>query len=90
MFGVVIGATHLSFCNPHLEAFAKARGAYKSVIEVLKRKPAIDVNVGGTKLDSKLGEIEFKDVYFTYPARPDIKVPYVTQSSNKMLFFTGP
>lgn len=74
LFGVVAGATNLGFCSPHLEAFAKARGASKAVMEVLWRRPVIDINAGGTKLASKLGDIEFKDVHFSYPARPDIKV----------------
>ncbi|XP_046665840.1 multidrug resistance protein homolog 49 isoform X2 [Homalodisca vitripennis] len=74
LFGVVSGATHLGLCAPHLEAFAKARGAYKSVTTVLSRRPIIEINTGGLQLDSKLGDIEFRDVHFTYPARPDVKI----------------
>jgi ATP-binding cassette subfamily B (MDR/TAP) protein 1 len=65
---------NLSFSYPHVEAFAKARSAYKSIMTILQRKPRINVNGNGIKLDSRLGEIEFKDVHFTYPARPDVKV----------------
>ncbi|XP_054264995.1 multidrug resistance protein homolog 49-like isoform X1 [Macrosteles quadrilineatus] len=74
LFGVVSGAMNLGFCTPHLEAFAKAKGGYNSVISILRRKPVINIDKKGVLLDSKLGEIEFKDVHFTYPARPDVKI----------------
>uniref|UniRef100_A0A1B6E6B2 ABC-type xenobiotic transporter n=1 Tax=Clastoptera arizonana TaxID=38151 RepID=A0A1B6E6B2_9HEMI len=74
LFGVVSGAMNLGFTSPHLEAFAKAKGASKSIYKVLQRRPAIDVNSGGIKLDKKLGEIHFKNVQFSYPARPNVEV----------------
>lgn len=71
---MVTGATNLGFCAPHLEALAKARSASKSIMPILQRRPVIDTDVGGLKLGDKLEDIEFKDVHFTYPARPNVKV----------------
>lgn len=68
------GAINLGFCAPHLEALAKARSASKSIMPILLRSPAIDVDAGGIQLGDKIQDIEFKDVHFTYPARPGVKV----------------
>lgn len=84
LFGVVVGAMNMGFCTPHLESFAKARGAAKTILPILKRNPAIDVRLGGTRLEGKLGDIEFNDVHFSYPARPDIQVMSVIQGVSKL------
>lgn len=45
---------------------------------MIKKKPIIDVNAGGFTLQTKPNEIEFTDVHFSYPSRPDVQVSFYT------------
>ncbi|KAH0550179.1 multidrug resistance protein homolog 49-like isoform X1 [Cotesia glomerata] len=74
-FGVLAGAQNMGLTSPHLEAFAVARGSAATVFQVIDRVPTIDsLSTQGQKLSAVNGDIEFKDVYFKYPARKDVKV----------------
>lgn len=59
----------------------------------LLQKPVIDcMSEDGYKLDRIKGEIEFHNVTFHYPSRPEVKVsaslaPGTTASSSSMLHF---
>ena len=53
--------------------FMSALGAARRVFEILERKPAFSAQTGA-KLKSLTGEVEFRDVDFSYPARPDVTV----------------
>lgn len=45
------------------------------MFETIKRKPEIDsYNTAGETLENIEGEIELKNVYFRYPARPDVQI----------------
>ncbi|XP_070044100.1 ABC transporter B family member 21-like isoform X2 [Nicotiana tomentosiformis] len=53
----------------------KARGAAASIIAILDRKSKIDSsNEDGLSLDQSKGVIEFKEICFAYPTRPNIQV----------------
>ncbi|XP_035688018.1 ATP-dependent translocase ABCB1-like isoform X1 [Branchiostoma floridae] len=74
-FCVVIGAMSLGQAAPNIESFAKAKGAAAFVYSVIDNEPVIDsLSEEGHRPDSLKGNIEFKDVNFTYPARPDVPV----------------
>uniref|UniRef100_A0AAV1T137 ABC transporter n=1 Tax=Peronospora matthiolae TaxID=2874970 RepID=A0AAV1T137_9STRA len=54
---------------------AKAKRSAQRVFKVIDRKPLIDATSGtGRSLDHVNGDIEFRNVEFTYPARPDAKI----------------
>lgn len=53
--------------------FMKARGAAQRVFEIVDATPSIPLT-GGKVLDEVLGNLEFNDVHFAYPTRPDAKV----------------
>ena len=70
---------HISTCHfryisnaaPDLQAFSQAKAAGKEVFKVLKRKPEINYESGGTILDKVTGNIELREVDFTYPSCDD-------------------
>lgn len=63
--------------GPYLETFVIARGAAFQIFKILETRSTINdsKNTGETPQDIK-GTIEFKDVHFHYPSRPDVKVLY--------------
>ncbi|XP_074276332.1 ABC transporter B family member 1 [Silene latifolia] len=75
MFAVMIGGLALGQSAPSMSAFAKAKVAAAKIFMVIDHKPTIDRNnETGTELDSVTGQIELKNVEFSYPSRPDIKI----------------
>ncbi|CAH2055805.1 unnamed protein product, partial [Iphiclides podalirius] len=73
-FSVLQGAQNVGLTSPHIEAMASARASAAVIFKVIDRKPVIDsLSTEGSKpiLD---GQLELKDVYFRYPARPDVQV----------------
>ncbi|KAM9830301.1 bile salt export pump-like [Syngnathus typhle] len=74
-FGVLIAAMNLGQASPCLEAFAAGRGAATIIFETIERKPEIDcLSEAGYKLDRVKGDIEFHNVTFHYPSRPEVKI----------------
>uniref|UniRef100_A0A803V473 Bile salt export pump n=1 Tax=Ficedula albicollis TaxID=59894 RepID=A0A803V473_FICAL len=74
-FGVLVGALNLGQASPCLEAFATGRGAATNIFETIDKEPTIDcMSEDGYKLDKVRGEIEFHNVTFNYPSRPDVKI----------------
>ncbi|XP_055086728.1 bile salt export pump [Periophthalmus magnuspinnatus] len=74
-FGVLMGAINLGQASPCLEAFASGRAAAKTIFDTIGREPLIDCfSEDGHKLDKVKGDIEFQDVTFYYPSRPDVKI----------------
>lgn len=60
-----------------MEIFTSARGSAKNVFAVIDRQSEIDpMNTEGKVLNSSeiRGNIEFKNLFFNYPSRPDVKV----------------
>ena len=65
----------LGQASPCLSAFGAGQAAAYKMFETIKRKPKIDVyDSSGMVLEEMKGEIELKDVYFKYPARPEVQI----------------
>ncbi|KAI5092339.1 ATP-binding cassette, sub-family B (MDR/TAP), member 4 isoform 1, partial [Silurus meridionalis] len=74
-FAVVIGAFGLGQTSPNIQAFSSARGAAHKVFNIIDHKPSINsFSDEGYKPDMVKGNIEFKDIHFSYPSRQDAKV----------------
>ncbi len=72
---VMRGATYFGLTISYLDALSSAPAAGVKVFEVIDTVPQIDSqSEDGKKLESVLGDIEFRDVSFNYASRPDVKV----------------
>ncbi|XP_025895226.1 phosphatidylcholine translocator ABCB4-like isoform X1 [Nothoprocta perdicaria] len=74
-FSVLIGAFSIGQTAPSIEAFANARGAAYAIFNIIDNEPQIDsYSEVGHKPDHIKGDLEFQNVCFNYPSRPDVKV----------------
>ncbi|GAB2226501.1 hypothetical protein Droror1_Dr00022311 [Drosera rotundifolia] len=75
IIAVLTGATSLPQATPCLSAFAAGQAAAYKMFETIKRKPIIDAyDPKGKVLDDIHGDIELRNVSFSYPARPDEQI----------------
>ncbi|GER27684.1 ABC transporter B family member [Striga asiatica] len=71
LLAVIIGSNILGQGAPSLAAFATAQAAAAKMFETMNRKPTIDAyDNKGKILDDIRGDIELRDVCFSYPSRP--------------------
>ncbi|GLU05185.1 hypothetical protein SLE2022_222980 [Rubroshorea leprosula] len=75
LFSVLVGSFSLGQASPCMTAFAAGQAAAFKMFEAIETKPDIDAyDTNGSKLDDISGDIEFKDVNFSYPERPDEQI----------------
>uniref|UniRef100_A0A3B3S4D3 ABC-type xenobiotic transporter n=1 Tax=Paramormyrops kingsleyae TaxID=1676925 RepID=A0A3B3S4D3_9TELE len=74
-FVVMIGAFSLGRGTPNLESVAKARGAAYEIYKTIDLPRPIDSSSKeGHKPETVKGDIEFKNIHFSYPSRKDVKI----------------
>ncbi|XP_026446430.1 ABC transporter B family member 11-like isoform X2 [Papaver somniferum] len=72
---VLTGSMSLGQASPLLSAFSAGQAAAFKMFETINRKSEIDAYAShGRVLDDIRGDIELKNVHFTYPARPDEQI----------------
>jgi ATP-binding cassette subfamily B (MDR/TAP) protein 1 len=72
---MIIGAMSLLQLPPNLSAISSARGAAYKIYQTIDRIPTIDPDSEtGIKPTKVIGNIEFKNVQFKYPSRPDVMI----------------
>lgn len=74
-FSIMIGAMALGNAAPGITALVSASSAMGSVLEIIESMPKIDsFSNDGNRLKSVEGRIQFENVGFSYPSRPDFEV----------------
>nr|QUF59434.1 ATP-binding cassette transporter Abcb1-1 [Brachionus angularis] len=74
-FSIIIAVFSLGNSGPFIGTLAAGRGAAFEVFKIIDRKPPIDSSSDdGEKPNNLIGNIDFDDVHFNYPARPEIKI----------------
>ncbi|CAA7032090.1 unnamed protein product [Microthlaspi erraticum] len=72
---VAIGGVSLGAGLSNVKYFFEASSVGERIMEVINRVPKIDSNnPDGHKLEKTRGEVEFKNVKFTYPSRPETSI----------------
>ncbi|PIA37906.1 hypothetical protein AQUCO_02900039v1 [Aquilegia coerulea] len=75
MMAVVSSSMSLGELSPCMKAFAAGQAAAFNMFETIERKPDIDsFDSGGRILDNVRGDIELRDIHFSYPTRPHQKI----------------
>ncbi|CAH2322072.1 multidrug resistance 1-like isoform X1 [Pelobates cultripes] len=74
-FSVLIGTFSLGQAAPNVESISNARGAAYEVYKIINQYRPIDSSSeDGHKPDRLIGQIEFKNIHFTYPSRPESQI----------------
>ncbi|XP_075988822.1 multidrug resistance protein homolog 49-like [Anticarsia gemmatalis] len=74
LFLTFMAAQNIAMCHPHLEMFSAARGAARSLFALLERASRINALASTGITERFKGNIQFNNLYFNYPSRPDVKV----------------
>ncbi|KAL1325390.1 hypothetical protein HN51_035453 [Arachis hypogaea] len=74
-FNVLMGGLSILSALPNLTAITEATTAVTRLFEMIDRVPSIDSeDKKGKALSYVRGEIEFRNIYFNYPSRPDTPI----------------
>lgn len=74
-FATITSTFSIGQALPYLKDLAEARGAASKVFEILNTKSTIDVfDSEGKKPSAVKGDIQFENVEFSYPTRPEAKI----------------
>ncbi|CAM6042945.1 unnamed protein product [Sphagnum compactum] len=72
---VLVGGIALGNATPHFKSFSEGRAAAYSIFELIHRVPPIDADdVSGRTLEKVEGNLELRNVDFTYPSRTDAPI----------------
>lgn len=74
MLNVVIAGLSLGQAAPDVTAFIRAKASAYPIFEMIEKNTNNTISKAGKKLEKFEGHIQFKDVTFSYPSRPDVKI----------------
>ncbi|KAB2052538.1 hypothetical protein ES319_A12G128000v1 [Gossypium barbadense] len=75
IIAVLTGSMSLGQASPCMSAFAAGQAAAFKMFKTINRKPEIDpYDMSGKVLEDIHGDVELRDVYFSYPARPEEQI----------------
>nr|CAD7429696.1 unnamed protein product [Timema monikensis] len=74
-FSVMMASMNIGMSSPYFETFSISKGAAAKVFSLIDRiSPINSMSPDGKHPSSINGSIEFKNIHFKYPSRPDVKV----------------
>uniref|UniRef100_A0A915EGH1 ABC-type xenobiotic transporter n=1 Tax=Ditylenchus dipsaci TaxID=166011 RepID=A0A915EGH1_9BILA len=74
-WAVLIGAFRMGQAVPQINVIVGAKLAAGDIFSIIDRKPALDSSSkAGIKLETVMGRLEFCNIHFSYPTRPDVKI----------------
>ncbi|CAL2049482.1 unnamed protein product [Caenorhabditis brenneri] len=74
-WAVILGTRRLGEAAPHMGALTGARLAINDIFRVIDNVPEINCTKKGGRRPEKInGKLNFDNVQFTYPTRPDVKI----------------
>ncbi|XP_073533933.1 ATP-dependent translocase ABCB1-like isoform X2 [Phyllobates terribilis] len=74
-FSIFLAALTLGLALPSMESINFARGAAFEIYKIINKPRPIDSGSSeGYKPEKLIGDIEFKNIHFAYPSRPDVQV----------------
>ncbi|KAG8370995.1 hypothetical protein BUALT_Bualt13G0041100 [Buddleja alternifolia] len=75
IMAVLLGSVSVGQISPCLSAFASGQVAAFKMFQTIQRKPDIDpYNTDGRVLNDINGDLELRDVHFSYPSRPNERI----------------
>lgn len=94
LFAVIVAATSMTAVAPQILQVGKAAGAAHGLFKIIDRTPTIDsLDEAGDRLTTLNGDIEFRNVDFHYPSRPNVPIFdgfNLTIPANKTTALVGP
>ncbi|OUM57471.1 hypothetical protein PIROE2DRAFT_17532 [Piromyces sp. E2] len=74
LMGVMFGAQSFGMSSSSITAMSSAIGSASVLFHVIERESKIRKDIGEHPEQPLKGNIEFRNVHFTYPSRPDVEV----------------
>ncbi|KAJ2455862.1 hypothetical protein EV183_000478 [Coemansia sp. RSA 2336] len=73
---LLVGGFMLSGAAPNVSAISTAQGSAAKVFSIIDRQSPIDPldTESGVKAEKIKGEIQFRNIHFSYPTRPDVPI----------------
>ncbi|KAL6232421.1 hypothetical protein BDW75DRAFT_19907 [Aspergillus navahoensis] len=94
IFAVIVAATSMTQIAPQIVQITRAASAAQFMWEVIDHEPCIDgLSPAGKQPKSCRGDIEFSNITFSYPTRPQVPVLQdfsLTVPANKTTALVGP